>query len=120
MSFPAYIIPVLIIVSLAACSDTFPPPSLQSVIQAADEGIFEGIDENTEAEIVISSQHRGPYAQVKQLNFIIENGIYKDMQANIILVQYKNTEAWQPIRLMVKKDGQWQVVAQKSRVKLKL
>ncbi|HID36304.1 MAG TPA: hypothetical protein EYP39_02840 [Ghiorsea sp.] len=117
MSFPAYIIPALIIVSLAACSDTFPPPSLQSVIQAADDGIFEGIDENTEAEIVISSKHRGPYVQVKQLNFIIANGMYKNMQANIILVQYKDTEAWQPIRLMVKKNGQWQVVSQKNKAR---
>ena len=100
----------LMIVSLGACSDIQPPPSVQAVIQAVEDGDFVGIDKNVDAELEITWKHQGPYAQVKQLNYTIGNGMYKGMKANVIIAQYKDSGAWEVIRLMVNNKGQWQVV----------
>ncbi len=100
----------MITLGFTACSDVAPPPSLQAVFQAVEAGMFEGIDENTEAELEIASRQLGPFQQVKQLNFMIENGIYKDMRANVIIGQYVETEEWEVIRIMVKNHGSWQIV----------
>ena len=104
------IIFILIITSFSACSDIQPPPSVQAAIQAAEDGAFVGIDKYTEADLEITWEHQGPYAQVKQLNYSITNGKYKGMKANVIIVQYKDTDAWEVVRLMVYNKGQWQVV----------
>jgi len=101
---------ILLAVSLTACSDIPPPPSVQAVIQAVEDGDFVGLDKNSDAEIEITWKHQGPYAQVKQLNYTIGNGIYKGMEANVIIAQYKGSGAWEVVRLMVNNNGQWQIV----------
>ncbi len=101
---------ILIMASFSACSDIPPPPSVQAVIQAVEDGDFVGIDKNSDTELEITFKHQGPYAQVKQLNYTIGHGIYKGMEANVIIAQYKDSGAWEVIRLMVNNKGQWQVV----------
>ncbi len=104
------IIFILIMTSFSACSDIQPPPSVQAVIQAVEGGDFVGIDKNSDTELEITWKHQGPYAQVKQLNYTIGNGIYKGMKANVIIAQFKDSGAWEVIRLMINNKGQWQVV----------
>lgn len=101
----------IITLGLSSCAEVTAPPSLHAVLQAADAEVFVGIDKNTEAELVIASRQLGPFQQVKQLNFIIENGIYKDMKANVIVVQHKGSKTWEVVRLMVEDNGQWKTIA---------
>jgi sporulation-control protein spo0M len=105
-----------ITLSFTACSDIPPPPSVQAVIQAIENGDFVGIDKNIKADLEITWKHQGPYAQVKQLNYTIENGVYKGMKANVIIVQYEDTNQWEAVRLMINNNGQWQAIPRNTKV----
>lgn len=99
-----FILFIMAVFYLSGCSIA---PKADAVRSAVDQGEFKGLDKYSKFSISLPSSHSGPYAEIDQLNFKIDEGMYKDKNASAILGKSEGTEEWDVLMIMVDNDGKW-------------
>ena len=75
--------------------------------KAGNQGIFQGIDEDTNLSISLPKEHDGQFAAIDQLDFVIRSGKFKDKNASAIVVKYHDDSAWHVLYLFIQDGTHW-------------
>ena len=94
----------IIIFSLSGCAIA---PKADAIRKVADQNVFKNIDKDTKFSISLPSPHSGPYSSVDQLNFKIEEGKYKGVNASAFVGKSRKTEEWEVLVVMIEENGEW-------------
>lgn len=102
MSCRLYFVALVLLMSGCAMSQ-----KIDAIKHAADQEIFQGIDDKTAISISFPRTHSGPYESVDQLNFTIDGGTSKQKNVSAVLVKPHKTGIWEVLTMMIEENGQW-------------
>ena len=75
--------------------------------KAVQQGVFQDIDKDDKFSKSFPSIHNGPFSSIKQLDFVIRSGKYKDKNASAIVVKYHDDTAWHVLDVYVQEGNNW-------------
>lgn len=98
------------LISIAAQAFSPPPslkPKLDALLEAKEQGIFEGFDDRSMGSYSIPAPHIGPYDAIEALNVEMTEGPHKGKDVSIFVGKHHDADKWEVFSIMVKESHGW-------------